>query len=73
MNTFNRIHQEEPQNSRPAFCKNCGNKISLGGKFCPKCGTPAAADTAAGRKNTSRSGRKKTAYDQAFTRKETLL
>lgn len=26
-----------------SFCKNCGTQISEGGKFCPKCGTPAAA------------------------------
>jgi len=25
------------------FCKNCGEQISEGGKFCTKCGTPVAA------------------------------
>ena len=23
-----------------AFCKNCGNKLEDGAKFCPKCGNP---------------------------------
>lgn len=23
-----------------AFCKNCGNKLEDGTKFCPKCGNP---------------------------------
>ena len=22
------------------FCKNCGNKLEDGTKFCPKCGNP---------------------------------
>ena len=25
------------------FCRNCGSEIQKGEKFCPRCGTPAAA------------------------------
>jgi len=28
------------------FCKHCGASIAEGGKFCPKCGTPATVPTA---------------------------
>lgn len=28
-----------------AFCKNCGNKLEDGAKFCPKCGTPSGSET----------------------------
>jgi membrane protease subunit (stomatin/prohibitin family) len=27
----------------PAFCSNCGQKLSPGGKFCPACGTKISA------------------------------
>jgi len=30
-----------------AFCSNCGSRIEDGAKFCPECGTPAAAAQAA--------------------------
>ena len=26
-----------------AFCKNCGNQVNEGVKFCPKCGQPIEA------------------------------
>lgn len=29
-------------------CKNCGNEVPTGSKFCTKCGTPAGADEANG-------------------------
>jgi len=28
-----------------AYCKNCGNKLDDGVKFCPKCGNPIEGDT----------------------------
>lgn len=28
-----------------AYCKNCGNKLEDGAKFCPKCGTPSGSET----------------------------
>lgn len=28
-----------------AYCKNCGNKLEEGVKFCPKCGTPSGSET----------------------------
>lgn len=30
------------------FCRNCGAELKGGAKFCPKCGTPVAADPAGG-------------------------
>ena len=27
-----------------AYCKNCGNKLDNGAKFCPKCGNSAPKD-----------------------------
>ena len=27
-----------------AFCTNCGAQLDAADKFCPHCGTPAAAD-----------------------------
>jgi hypothetical protein len=30
-----------------AFCNSCGSNMETGAKFCPKCGTPAAAAGAA--------------------------
>ena len=29
------------------YCRNCGNKIVEGDKFCSECGTKVAVDTAA--------------------------
>ena len=28
-----------------AYCKNCGNKLEDGVKFCPNCGTPSGSET----------------------------
>ena len=29
-----------------AFCRNCGNQVNEGVKFCPKCGYPVESQTA---------------------------
>lgn len=41
MNIFGRKRQKKTgtQNEQVMFCKNCGHKISAGGRFCPACGT----------------------------------
>ena len=31
--------KEEQENTKPAFCRNCGAKLSPGIKFCSNCGT----------------------------------
>lgn len=38
--TRNCVHAEGAETGAVQFCSNCGEKISLGTRFCAKCGNP---------------------------------
>ena len=38
------LRATDTKGDRMAFCKNCGNQLVDGAKFCGVCGTPVEAD-----------------------------